>query len=125
MGEGAHLVRCRCLLRGTWPVLSCRSRLVRFLDSVWASVRNLFEGRELSVLDIHGNLGEHFQYCAALLQSFCRKACLAAALLAGRGLWSACGSWDLWLEVPSAAPLASSSTCSFPSIPQCPGVQWI
>src|SRR6266536_2490257 len=47
IGEGARCMRCRCLLRGTWPVLSCSSRLACFLQSVWASERNLFEGREL------------------------------------------------------------------------------
>jgi hypothetical protein len=71
MGDSALEMRCRCLLRGMWPVCNWMSRLACFLGSGATSFLNLVEGRVGSMLLIHVYRGDvcHTR-CAASFNFF-------------------------------------------------------
>jgi len=57
-GDSALEIRCRCLLRGMWPVRNWMSRLACFLGSDMTSFLNFVEGRVGSMRLIHVYRGD-------------------------------------------------------------------
>ena len=112
LGEAAHLIWCRCLLRPTWPVWSCIrieaclrvNDLVRFI--------HFLDGVDLSILLVSFWCGESFQ---CLFQTCCILDLFSwhnAAMLVGIVFLRNVGKSFVGLELPLAALFANTSTCS-------------
>lgn len=121
VGESIFPRRNRCLAKGACPVLSCARMLASFLGSFVTRSMYLWEGVVGSVFITLLHRFESLQPFCARRSGFSLCIYPIADLLYGRVVLRDFGSLCVSLLPSLVAFFASSSACSLPPTPLCPG----